>query len=72
MPGHSFVTGANGRIGRVLVERLVSSGERVVGLARSEIDGIITKIETRCREIRRHGREGRALLAAVERGVAVL
>jgi len=34
--GHSFVTGANGRIGRVLVERLVSSGERVVGLARSE------------------------------------
>jgi len=36
MAGHRFITGANGRIGQVLVARLVSQGETVVGLARSE------------------------------------
>ena len=36
MGKHSFVTGATGRIGEVLVARLVDQGESVVGLARTE------------------------------------
>jgi nucleoside-diphosphate-sugar epimerase len=36
LSGHSFVTGATGRIGRVLVARLIAEGQAVVGLARSE------------------------------------
>ncbi len=36
MSGHIFVTGANGRIGRHLIKRLVLQGETVVGSARTE------------------------------------
>ena len=36
MPGHIFVTGANGRIGRHLIKRLIRDGKSVVGCARTE------------------------------------
>ncbi|MGB0638354.1 MAG: NAD-dependent epimerase/dehydratase family protein [Myxococcota bacterium] len=41
MTAHTFVTGANGRVGQRLVSRLVADGHTVVGLARTN-----TKAET--------------------------
>ena len=49
MSGHVFVTGANGRIGLALIERLVREGNTVVGLARSEDKAnIVRRMGARC------------------------
>ena len=47
--GHVFVTGANGRIGLALIERLVQEGKTVVGLARTEAKAnIVRRLGARC------------------------